>query len=182
MNVMRGQSYHLTNPGISFWFYLPLPFSYDPDKKLFGVAFRGESTEKKNNSWRSTCAARTTCLHRCVDFKVCVWWPSAAEHSCCAAPRCACQHRAQLRRRRPCRRGPTASGTPHIHRSSVQDISRAPLPFPARYACRRISPPQRQGWGVQRSLIASSGCYRTESFCIIMLTSDWLQYIFLLGP
>lgn len=112
MNVMRGQSYHLTNPGISFWFYLPLPFPYDPDKKLFGVAFRGESTEKKNNSWRSTCAARTTCLHRCVDFKVCVWWPSAAEHSCCAAPRCACQHRAQLMHRRPCRRGSTASGTP----------------------------------------------------------------------
>lgn len=55
-------------------------------KKLFGVPFRGESTERKNSSSRSTCAARTMCLNCSVDFKVCVWSPSAVEHSCCAAP------------------------------------------------------------------------------------------------
>lgn len=141
-------------------------------KKLFGVVFRGESTERKNNSSRSTCAARTVYLHHCVDFKVCVGSPSAVEHIFCAAPQCAHQHRAQLMHRRLCRCGPTASGTPHIHGSLLQGISRAPLPFPARCASRQILPPQGQGWGLQRSLITSSGCNRTESFCIIMLTSD----------
>lgn len=121
---MRGQSYHLTNSGISFWFYLPLPFPYNPDKKkLFGVAFRGESTERKNNSSRSACAARTMYLHCCADFKVCVWSPRAAEHRCCAAPQCAPQHRYM---------GSRADMAPQaqVHSTSTDHQCRAPAEHP----------------------------------------------------
>lgn len=41
MNGMRGQSYCLTNPEVSFFLYVLLAFPYDPDKKLSVGAYRG---------------------------------------------------------------------------------------------------------------------------------------------
>lgn len=154
MNGMRGQSYCLYNPGIFFWFYVLLAFPYHPNKKLAVVAYRGEGMERKK------LAEHLPVQHEpytCIDFKASVWSSSPAVHSCCAVTSCARQHAVPADAHGAVRACPAASETPGIHGSAARGTSSTSLPFPAMYAWRTL-PPQRQGWGMQTSLIPPSGC------------------------
>lgn len=118
---------------------------------------------KKNTSSTSTRAAWTIHLYHCIDFKVSIWSSGLAMHSCCTATWCAHKRTVQLMHRRQCRHVPATSDMLCTDRSAVQGIRSTLLPFPDMYTSGTL-PSQRQGWGMQTSLIPSSRCYRVESF------------------
>lgn len=172
MNRTRGQSYCLTNPGISFWFYVLLVFPYHPDKKLSVVAYRGEGMERKKMTSTTTWAARTMYLYHCTDFKASVGIP----YPCGAQlPRCYLV-RAQGHSPSDAREAVwiDVSSQPPIHPAftgqSHRVSSSASLPFPAM---------ERQR--LREAVISGPIFWLLWSFCSIMLMSDWLKHIFLLG-